>query len=167
MAKKLKGVKRINRIINEFTWRNFRVKAVFHNEFLALCDEKVIGYTLAIDKGNLDYFIEDAEKRYPNIKADPFLWLFMHEIGHCMTDGMWTQAELERFAEQKEKMTEVEDEGFLLEIKNDWYHSVPDEFFATKWAGEYMEKHPKKIAKFWNKLQPEIMKFYIINGLFE
>ena len=162
----MKGIKRINRIINEFTWRNFHVKAKLHTDFLAHCEEKIIGYTLVVGQNDVEFFIEDAEKRFPNINADPFLWLLMHEIGHCMTDGMWTEAELERFAEQKEKMTEVEDEGFLLEIKNDWYHSVPDEYFATRWAGEYMTKYPKKIAKFWNKLQPEIIKFYIMNGLF-
>ena len=53
------------------------------------------------------------------------------------------------------------------DLRNNWYHCLPDEFFATRWAGNYMRKHPKKIAKFWAEMQAEIIKFYKKNGLLE
>lgn len=76
---------------------------------------------------------------------------------------MWTEEELQYFEEQKESMAYEQDD----QMRNDWYHALPDEFFATRWAGEYMRNHPKKVAKFWNKLQPALANVYIKNELLE
>ena len=87
---KLKGIKKIDRIINNFT-KNFNIKADLGEEFLAYCDDRLINYTLVIDEADINYFIEDAEKRFPDVQADIFLWSLMHEIAHIMTDDMWTE----------------------------------------------------------------------------
>lgn len=162
---KIKGLNKIDRIINEFTLQ-FDIKADLDTEFQAFCDTMTIGYALFFNEEDRMYFINDAEKRYPEIKADIFLWALMHEIGHCMTDDMWTEEEKAYFEEQKETIAWMpadteEDE----QLRNDFYHNVPDEFFATKWAGDYMREHPKKIAKFWNELQAAIMRMYRKNGV--
>ena len=162
MANKVKGLKKINRTVNNFT-RQFGVRAKLHTEFQAICDDMIIGYALTVDEDEQQFFIEDAHKRYPDIQADIMLWCLMHEIGHCMTDKMWTKEELEYFWYQKDHCAYVEED----QLRNDWYHATPDEFFATRWAGEYMRKHPKKVAKFWNKLQKELIKFYQKNNLIE
>lgn len=159
---KLKGLKKIDKIINEFT-AQFGVTTDLDTEFEAFCDQMKIGYTLVYGEMDKDFFIEDAQMRYPEIKADIFLWCLLHEIGHCLTEGLWTEEEREYFWAQKEACAYMRDD----KDRNDWYHACPDEFFATKWAGDYMRNHPKKVAKFWNKLQPAIMNMYIKNGLIE
>lgn len=160
----IKGIKKIDKIINEFTMKNFGVTARFDTEFEAFCDEgrKLIGYTLITTEGGEGQFIEDATRRYPEINADIFLWALMHEIGHCMTEDMWTPEEREYFYYQKDMIyeMEVEEEGM-----NAWYHACPDEFFATKWAGDYMRNHPKKMKKFWNELQVAMLQMYKKNNL--
>ena len=160
----IKGIKKIDKIINNFTMKNFGVTARFDTEFEAFCDEgrKLIGYTLITTEGGEGQFIEDATRRYPEINADIFLWALMHEIGHCMTEDMWTPEEREYFYYQKDMIyeMEVEEEGM-----NAWYHACPDEFFATKWAGDYMRSHPKKMKKFWNELQVAMLQMYKKNNL--
>ena len=160
----IKGIKKIDKIINNFTMKNFGVTARFDTEFEAFCDEgrKLIGYTLITTEGGEGQFIEDATRRYPEINADIFLWALMHEIGHCMTEDMWTPEEREYFYYQKDMIyeMEVEEEGM-----NAWYHACPDEFFATKWAGDYMRNHPKKMKKFWNELQVAMLQMYEKNNL--
>lgn len=160
----IKGIKKIDKIINNFTMKNFGVTARFDTEFEAFCDEgrKLIGYTLITTEGGEGQFIEDATRRYPEINADIFLWALMHEIGHCMTEDMWSAEEREYFYYQKDMIyeMEVEEEGM-----NAWYHACPDEFFATKWAGDYMRNHPKKMKKFWNELQVAMLQMYKKNNL--
>jgi hypothetical protein len=73
-----------------------------------------------------------------------------------MTDYLWTDGEQERFSNELVRMTEVDD----TKEKSYWYYSMPNEFFATRWAGQYMTNHPQKVAKLWNKIQPKILKFY-------
>jgi hypothetical protein len=157
---KIKGLKKVNRIVNRFT-KKFGVTAKPDTEFEAFCDRMTIGYALTCDKDDKAFFIADAEKRYPDIKADIFLWCLMHEIGHCVTDGFWSYEEQAYFTEQKEAMTNIEDD----QLRNDWYHACPDEFFATKWAGDYMRKHPKEIARFWKKVQKAIIQVYLKNNV--
>ena len=158
---KLKGIKKIDKIINNFT-RQFGVIARFDTEFEAFCDDMTVGYTLLGSPTGTGDFIADATKRYPDVTADIFLWALMHEIGHCMTENMWTEEEREYFWDQKDVIMSAE---IGIEEMNAWYHACPDEFFATKWAGDYMRNHPKKVGKFWKKLQPAILDMYKRNGL--
>lgn len=151
-----KDLKKITKILNEFTQKEFGVKTKIGKEFLAYPDDDEINYSLIVGTINIQTFLEDAETRFPTVKADIFLWCFFHEIGHCMTDYLWTDGEQERFSNELVRMTEVED----TKEKSYWYYSMPNEFFATRWAGQYMTDHPQKVAKLWNKIQPKILKFY-------
>jgi hypothetical protein len=157
---KLKGLKKIDKIINEFT-KQFSVTANLGSEFQAFCEKRVINYSLITTEEEQNFFINDAIKKYPNINADIFIWCLLHEIFHVVTDYMWTEEELEYFKEQKEKLAYLEDD----QQRNDWYHCIPNEFIATRSAANYMMSHPKKIAKFWGKLQKALMNLYTKNGL--
>lgn len=158
---KLKGTKRLEKVVNKFTKKNFGVTAKMGAEFLAYCDSQVINFTLAMNEDDVNYYLNDVKERYPYIQANIFLWCLLHEVGHCKTDYLWSAEENAYFMKQKEDMTSVEDD----KVRNAWYHALPDEYIATKWAGEYMTNHPKKIAKFWSKMQAELLKFYVKNGL--
>lgn len=163
---RIKGIKKVDKIINDFTQKNFGVTARFDTEFEAFCDNgrRLIGYTFLATENGEGQFIDDAIKRYPNVNADIFLWALMHEIGHCMTEDMWTDEEREYFNYQKDIICEADvDENEM----NAWYHVCPDEFTATRWAGEYMTKHPRKMKKFWTELQTALIQMYVKNGLIE
>lgn len=158
---KIKGLKRINRIINDFTQKNFGVTAETGVEFQAFCEGKLINYAFVFSEEDTRFFEEDATKRFPDIHAEIFLWCLFHEIGHCMTDHIWTELDNEYFEQMAEKIYYIPDD----DLRNDCYHCLPDEYVATNWAGNYMRKHPKKVAKFWAELQPAILRMYQKNGL--
>lgn len=159
---KLKGLKKVTKIINKFTQKNFGVTAMVGTEFLAYCDRKEINFAFAIPEDDINYYLYDVANRYPQIQADIFLWCLLHEVGHCMTDEIWSEEESVYFMNQKEEMLPyIEDD----EMRNAWYHAIPDEYLATRWAANYMIKHPKKVAKFWHELQEELFKFYLKNNL--
>ena len=152
---KVKGLKKINKIINHFT-EKFGVSAFFDpkNGFQAYTSEKVVSYTIFADEEWLRCFAEEANSRYDGIEADPFLWGLMHEIGHCMTD-IWDEEDEAFFKRANENLQKFE----TVDEINEWYHVIPDEYFATKWAADIMRKHPKMMAKFCEKLSKTIMEF--------
>lgn len=150
----------ILKIVNKFL-KKMGITAYWNEEFEAICTESKIGITLAPLAEDTELFVRDAMMRYPEIAADPFLWLMFHEVGHVMTEGMWSEEEQEYFDYQKEKCSYIED----TQSRNDWYHATPDEFMATRWAAMYMKKNTKKVAKFWDKLSAAIVDFYDKNKI--
>ena len=154
---KLKGIKNLTKEINKWTQKNFGIKTVLNEDFCAWCDEFKIGYTLVVCSQDAETFLEDVSTRYPDIKADYFLWCLLHEIGHCMTDYLWTSEDEDYFMDTKDRLDDVF--GTDVELKNEWYHKIGDEYMATKWAGEYMIAHPKKMKKFCRKMN-EVMGIF-------
>lgn len=172
----LVGLEKIEDIINRFLKKEFKITAELSEEFQAFIPERIVNYTFAPTSECVQNFIPDAEHRYPGITADPFLWLLFHEVGHIMTENMWTQDERNYFNDQKRKYFYIGDEteeelqeaSFAYideELLSDIYHAMPDEFMATRWAGDYMVKNGRKVAKFWAKLQPAILEFYALNDV--
>lgn len=157
----LRGLEKVEKVINDFTKKNFDLLAVCGNDFRAYPTTKEIHFAFEIPEDDINYYLEDVAYRYPQIRADIFLWCLMHEIGHCMTDEMWSEEESEYFESQKEMLAYIEDD----EMRNAWYHALPDEFLATRWAGEYMVEHTPEIAEFWHKLQETLFTFYLENNL--
>lgn len=153
---KVKGMKAITKVVNEFT-QTFGVTAKWGKEFEALPTNKIVFFTVLVDEDMDKVFLEDAETRYPEIHANLFLWLLMHEIGHCMTDYLWTSEDEDYFMDTKDRLDDVF--GTDVELKNEWYHKIGDEYMATKWAGEYMIAHPKKMKKFCRKMN-EVMGIF-------
>ena len=151
----------ILKVVNKFLKKNFNITAYWNVDFEALTAVRKVGFTIAPLAEDTQFFVNDAIARYPYINADPFLWLLFHEVGHVMTENVWTAEELEYFDAQKESLAYTEDD----QMRNDWYHAVPDEFMATRWAANYMAKNQKKVAKFWNELKSAIIKFYEDNQI--
>ena len=159
---KAKGMKKFEKIINEFT-QTFGVTAYWNPDFEALPAQKIIGFTVVVDEDMQECFLNDAELRFPEVHASLFLWLLMHEIGHCMTDYLWTPEDERYFKITRDKLDNLFKEDVVK--KNEWYHRIGDEFMATKWAGEYMIAHPKKMAKFNKKLNEAMKVFCRKNGI--
>lgn len=159
---KVKGLKRIDKVVNNFTAK-FGVSAFLDtkNGFQAYPNEKVISYNIFADDNWIKCFAEEANNRYNGIEADPFLWGLMHEIGHCMTD-IWDEEDEAFFSRAKENLETFFD---TIEEMNTWYHVIPDEYFATKWAADFMRKHPKMMEKFNKKMNEAMNNFCEKNGI--
>lgn len=155
---KLKGLNKLTREINKFTQKEFGVTCRFGKEFEAFASKKLVHYAILIDIDLQDTFFADVHRRFEDIEASDFIWLLMHEIGHCQTDYMWDNEDEVFFARQKKTMdkTAIKDDVIA---KNEWYHSIPDEYFATKWAGEYMRENPIKVKKFNKKFNKAFEEF--------
>lgn len=162
MGKKLKGAKELQKVVNNFT-KTFGVKAKWGTEFEALPSIKEVHFTVVVDADMDEVFLADAEARYPKIHAPLFAWLLMHEIGHCMTDYLWTSEDEDYFEDAKNNL----DEYFGIDVgtKNEWYHKIGDEYMATKWAGEYMIAHPKKMRKFCESMNKAMKVFCKKNAI--
>lgn len=161
MAAELKGIKKLDKAFNKFT-QAFGVKASLAAEFEAYVGTNEIGYTVFFSTTGREFFLENAEARYPDIKADIGLWCLMHEIGHIKTWDMWSKDEQEYFSYlTDEYIPEIEDDAERYRA----YHNTPIEYMATKWAGDTMMREPEKIAKRWRKLQNALMAFYRANDL--
>ena len=159
---KIKGMKHLEKIVNEFT-RTFGVIAHWNPDFEALPTQKIIGFTVFVEEDMEEVFLADAEARFPEVHASLFLWLLMHEIGHCMTDYLWTAEDEAYFEETRNSLDDYF--GYDVMAKNDWYHKIGDEYMATKWAGEYMMAHPKKMKKFNKKMNEAMRIFCKKNGI--
>lgn len=158
----MKGYKRIRKVVNEFT-STFGIRAEWGEEFQALPTDKIITFTVVVDEDMNEVFLADAENRFPAIHANLFLWLLMHEIGHCMTDYLWTMDDEDYFMKAKDRLDDFFETD--VESKNEWYHKIGDEYMATKWAGEYMMAHPKKMKRFCRRMNKAMEIFCKENNI--
>lgn len=155
------GFEELDRAFNEFT-QLFGVKAILADEFQAFVHSGEVGYSVFFSTIGEEFFLANAEARYPDIQADIGLWALMHEIGHIKTWGLWTEEEQDYFEHYtEEEIPEIEDD----ETRYIAYFNTPIEFMATRWAGETMRREPAMIGAAWAKLQNAMMEFYRINGL--
>ena len=162
---KLKGLKRVNRIINEFL-DQFGLTAQLESEFSYWRDDFHIGYALAVVDAADKYFLPFCEHIDNRVKADAFLISLMHEVAHHFTQFNFSDEEWERTDEIKEhisiQLTKNPDKAAKW---NNIYFNLSVEKAATEWALNYMATHSEEVAEFWAELQPAIMRFYRKNGL--
>ena len=154
---KLKGKKEFTKVVNDFV-SQFGLTAKFGKEFQAIPAKNRIDFTLAEREEIINEFMVNAEMRFPQIHAHPFIWLLLHEIGHMQTIDFFTIDEQNRFIKKKDALYEtLNTEDYSL--VSEWYQLMPDEYMATLWAGTYMIEHTKEIAKFNKKLNKAMKVF--------
>ena len=144
---KLKGLNKLTRELNKYVKETFGVTCRFGKEFQALPTDKIVDYAILIPVWMQDTFFADVHDRFPDIEVTDFTWLLFHEIGHCMTDDMWTQEDENYFKKQR-KLLNKEPLANDVELKNEIYHTMPDEYFATRWAANYIREHEDEIYEF-------------------
>ena len=155
---KLKGKKALTKVVNDFV-SQFGLTAKWGKEFQAVPAKNRIDFTLAENEEIINEFMANAEMRFPQIHAHPFIWLLLHEVGHMETIDFFTIDEQNRFIKKKDTLYEtLNTEDYSL--VSEWYQLMPDEYMATLWAGTYMIEHTKEVAKFNKKLNKAILKFY-------
>ena len=162
---KLKGLKRVNRIINEFL-NQFGLTAQLESDFSYWRDDFHIGYALVVVNAADEYFLPFCNHVDNRVKADAFLISLMHEVAHHFTRFNFSDEEWERTDEIKEHIsTQLTKNPNKAAKWNNIYFNLSVEKEATAWALNYMATHSDEIEEFWAELQPAIMRFYRKNGL--
>lgn len=162
---RLKGAKRVNRIINEFV-SQFGLTAELEPDFSYWRGDLHIGYSLAVTDSSDKYFLPFCNHLNSRVKADTFLISLMHEVAHHFTQFNFSDEEWERIHEIKEHIsTQLAKNPDKAAKWNNIYFNLSVERAATEWALNYIEIHSEEVAEFWSELQPAILRFYRKNGL--
>lgn len=141
-------INKITNILNDFL-EPFDCTAEFGKDFAYYSNDNTITYSLLVIDSCEKTFSKFCKILFPEITADVFLWSFLHELGHNMTeddfdDKEWIQYRID-----------------AVSCSNDYqYYNLPIEKAATAWAGEYMLTHTEEVAILWNKLSSTIAEFY-------
>ena len=149
----IKGIVKLNNTLNKFT-KKFDCIAIPDTDFYCITTRNLVAYSFLTPVRCSKSFMSRVRRLYPDIQADEFLWSFLHEIGHLETDDELTE----------EEFAYIDSFDFDT-ISDEDYYELPNEYLATQWAADYMRQHPAEIAKFWKKVQKQIMYIYRINGL--
>ena len=153
MVNVIREAENINKILNDFLVP-FDCEAKLGTDFAYYTDNSMITYSLLVPGKDGDDFVKYAESLFPGVKADVFLWSFLHELGHHETEDEFEDDEWEDYM----RLTS-------MKISNKVYFELDIEYAATVWAGEYIQDHVEEIAELWSKLQPAIQGFYNKIGL--
>lgn len=145
-------VNTINEYLQEFLDRNeFDCDVELGTDFAYWYSKSLITYTLAITDKQGESFVAFAESLFPDIKADVFLWSFLHELGHHETlddfDGV------AHFVYHQIVNSDIP-------MSANYYYNLPIEKAATEWAGEFMRNNTDEVYRLWQKVQPVIKKIY-------
>ena len=144
----IKYIDEINNILNDFL-KPFDCTAVFDKDFAYYSDLNTITYSLIVLDSCSKTFSCFTKALFPEINADIFLWSFLHELGHNMTEDDFDEDEWNQYRKD------------AVSCSNDYqYYNLPIEKAATAWAGEYMLTHTEEVAILWNKLSSTIAEFY-------
>lgn len=92
-----------------------------------------IGAFRPTDEKMFKMFLRDMFGIEENSKIDFEFIIFLHEIGHIETNGVFSHQELEEYEKDIAKIEKRTDENRLLE-----YYDLNVEWTATKWAIDYL-----------------------------
>lgn len=168
---KLKGTKKIKRIIKNFLAENGfgNFKIILDTDFAYIHsydteeEPHAICFSLVVPESN--GFVENLYRRYkPQFVCDIALISLFHEIGHHETWDFFTEEEHDFFHRQKELIEKELSIDENAEMR-DLYFGVADEDAATFWAIKYITENAEKVAIFWNDLVAAIQEFYVKNGV--
>lgn len=151
----------ITNTINEYTEQTFGLVADCGLDFAfypdACVGEPDVTYSLIVTERFDRLYSKFIEEKF-GVVVPVFLISLLHEVGHYFTNDYWTNTEQRYFAKQKELLNPEDDIDTLV------YFQILDEYYATKWAIEYIQEHPQEIEEFWNKVRAQIENFYKENG---
>ena len=141
-------VEKINSILNSFL-TPFDCECELGTDFEYITAESLIRYTFVVPDESSEAFLKFAERMFPDIKADIFLWSFLHELGHHETADEFEDEEWEDYMQLCK-----------LGLSDEAYFELDIESAATRWAGDYIQSHEEEIAKLWVELKAAIQEFY-------
>lgn len=159
-------MEKITAILNDFL-EQFGLTAEASEDFHYNFDKNIVGYSLLAPAEGVEYLTEFVKSIAPDITCDIFLLSLLHEIGHSETWETLEEEEEVVCRNTKFRISRMMDNASeeLLKELYFTYFGLVDEYEATMWAINYMRKNVDMISNFWNKLQAEIIEFYVREGL--
>lgn len=87
-------------------------------------------------------------------KYSPMLWTILHEVGHYETAEDYSDEEYEKGLNIKLGLACCSPEELNSnEVLQNRYFDTAEEWYATEWAIEYIESHPRKAKKMSAELE--------------
>lgn len=142
----------ITEYLQEFLDRNeLDCGVALGTDFSYIYPRSLVTYTLVVTDIQQDSFLKFAESLFPEIRADIFLWSFLHEVGHHET--------LDDFEDiYHQAYHQLINSG--IELSDEYYYNLPIEKAATEWAGEFMKNNVSEVQRLWNNIQPVLKRLY-------
>lgn len=154
--KTLKGIEKINHILNDFL-EPFECEVEVGPDFAYYYGSSTIMYSFVVSERMDRLFMGFAKSIGLKADIDIFLLSFMHEWGHHMTLEDLSDGEYKYSQDIKETLSSSDADC-------DIYFNLPDELAATTYAIDYINSHEKELKLWWEtKLQPAIIEFYKLN----
>lgn len=147
-------LKRLERIANKLT-KQVGVTAKVGNDFQALSDKNTIFFALLENELDANLFYSDILQNFPEIvdyDIEPFVFSFLHEMGHCVTNTQETADNLEL----RNNLKDMEDRT----TANKLYFQLPAEKSATAWGIAYAMIYYNDIRKWQKQMLNAYKKFF-------
>ena len=164
MGKKLKGVRKLNKVVNAFA-KQFGVKFHLGTQFEISNTTNDAWYAVVLSDNYTEYY-RSSVKEISNENIPIFLMSFLHEIGHYVTKEFFTEDEMDDEWLMKDEIQEKYDGEACKEYAYE-YFSLPMEQEATNWGVAYFKLHAKECMEFYNKFLTELYHFFKINHVEE
>ena len=163
---KLKGERAINRSLNSWLRKyGFTARvAQMDTDFYWYTESNTIGYSLfqtVHSQEEWDNLLTELNLRY---EVDSFWTCFLHELGHSMTWGSFTEEEIEENYRDKEWLEESDESSFAESVHSLYFH-LPVEIAATEWAVRFINTNPNAIKELTRMVVPKIERFYKLNKI--
>lgn len=147
-------LKRLERIANKLT-KQVGVTAKVGNYFQALPNKNKIFFALLENELDAYLFYDDILRNFPEIvdyDIKPFVFSFLHEIGHCVIKTVETADDLEL----RYSLKDIKDRT----VANKLYFQLPDEKSATAWGVAYAMIYYDDICKWQRQMLNAYKKFF-------
>lgn len=157
----VKEIKDINNYLNNWLKENdFECCALFDVDFSFDCTNDIIYYSLIVPGDHDELFLKVCQEYKPEIgNCDNFILSFFHELGHYMTQDIFSEKEWEDYYSYFAPDNDSDDSYYLR------YYKSPIEYEATMWACDYIVSNSDKVSEWWRGLQPLILDFYKENDI--
>ena len=159
MEEKLLGIDELERCIDNFL-EPFGLTSKLDTDFAYYYEKDLVTFSIFHITAN-DEFMLDALSRFPQNEGVPsFIWCLCHEIGHHETWEDLTDKQLEDSKQIKA----------AIDLENDpdsrmLYYTAPDEYEATKWAGNFISDNRTEVENLWYDVLVALGKFYRMNNI--
>lgn len=167
---KLKGLTKLNKVINNFT-EKFGVTAIVNlngTDFYAEPAENLIAYPIDLVDEEGQLFMENILSQYGDgvFNNATFLASLLHEVGHCMTEYLIedNEAYLIDERERLDRLAMINKNNPLKKAEIfSQYCNLEDEKMATEWAVDYYNTHKEECDNFLVMVCRAFDEFYSKN----